>query len=75
MSAVAEPAASAELRLPVAGGRYRPRRPQDTLLHRVVREHLQTFLAHVGRLYARPLPRYVVQEFEQYLACGDLSRG
>jgi|LAHR01.1.fsa_nt_gb hypothetical protein len=54
---------------------YRPRRPQDTLLHRVVREHFPTFLAHTGRIYARPLPRYVAQEFEKYLVCGDLTRG
>ncbi len=56
-------------------GAYRPRRPQDTLLHRVVREHFRTFLAHTGRTYARPLPKYIVLEFEKYLACGDLSRG
>ena len=58
-----------------APGAYRPRRPQDTLLHRVVREHFRSFLAHTGRIYARPLPKYVVQEFEKYLVCGDLARG
>ena len=46
MSAVAEPAASAACPWPAAGGTYRPRRPQDTLLHRVVWEHFQTFLTH-----------------------------
>jgi hypothetical protein len=64
-----------ELLPPVVTGAYHPRRPQDTLLHRIVREHFQTFLAHTSRIYTRPLPRYVVQEFEKYVACGDLSRG
>jgi hypothetical protein len=45
------------------------------LLHRVVREHWSSFLRQVDRTYARPLPRYVVREFEGYLACGDLTRG
>jgi len=58
-----------------SAGAYRPRRPQDTLLHRVVREHFRTFVAQTGRIYARPLPRYVVLEFEKYLGCGDLTRG
>jgi hypothetical protein len=56
-------------------GAYRPRRPQDTLLHELVREHFSTFLEHTNRIYARPLPKYVVQEFEKYIVCGDLSRG
>ncbi len=61
--------------LPGRDGVYRPRRPEHTLLHRVVREHLQTFLAHVARTYARPLPRYVLQEFEHYLRCGIAAHG
>jgi len=75
MSVVAPDAASLVLRPPGVAGTYRPRRPQDTLLHRIVREHFQSSLAHTNRFYARPLPRYVVQEFETYVACGDLSRG
>jgi hypothetical protein len=55
--------------------RYVPRRPQDTALHRLVREHLATFLEHARTTYAAPLPRYVVEAFERYLACGDFSRG
>jgi len=58
-----------------ATGAYRPRHPQDTLLLIVVREHFRSFLAHTGRIDARPLPKSVVLEFEKYLACGDLTRG
>jgi hypothetical protein len=34
-----------------------------------------TFVAHIERTYAAPLPRYVVETFEHYLACGDVARG
>jgi hypothetical protein len=54
---------------------YVPRRPQDTLLHRLVREHYATFVAHTEATYAAPLPRYVTDAFERYLACGDFTRG
>jgi hypothetical protein len=54
---------------------YVPRRPQDTLLHRLVREHYATFVAHTEATYAAPLPRYVTDAFDRYLACGDFSRG
>jgi hypothetical protein len=46
-------------------------------LHRVVREHLLTFLAEgversqTGEGY----PYYVEKEFRSLLSCGDLSRG
>ena len=54
---------------------YRPRASQDTALHRLVREHLATFVAHTEAAYAAPLPRYVIDAFERYVACGDFSRG
>jgi hypothetical protein len=53
----------------------RPRTPQDTLLHRLVREHLATFVAPTEAPRAAPLPRYVKDAFERYLACGDFSGG
>ena len=54
---------------------YTPRKPHDTALYRIVREHLATFVAHTEATYAAPLPRYVVDAFDRYLACGDFSRG
>jgi hypothetical protein len=54
---------------------YRPRRSLDTLLHRVVGEHLDEFLRVTREQYDKPLPRYVVREFQEYLRCGDLSLG
>jgi hypothetical protein len=35
---------------------YVPHKPQDTLLHRLVREHDATFVAHTEAVYAAPLP-------------------
>jgi hypothetical protein len=61
--------------LPAQAREYVPRKPQDTLLHRLVREHLATFVAHTEATYAAPLPRYVTDSFERYLACGDFSQG
>lgn len=45
------------------------------MLHRVVREHLEEFLRLTREQYDKPLPRYVVREFQEYLRCGDLSLG
>jgi hypothetical protein len=45
------------------------------VLYGLVRKHLATFLAHTEATYSAPLPRYVVDTFERYLACGDFSRG
>ena len=61
------------MRTPVSA--YTPRRPHATVLHRLVREHLATFVAHTEATYAAPLPRYGVDAFERYLGCGDFSRG
>ena len=59
-------------RLPPA---YRPRNPTATVLYGIVREHLETFLSHARETYARPLPRYVEQEFRDYLRCGVFAHG
>ena len=41
---------------------YLPRRPTETVLYRVVRESLDTFVAQARETYERPLPRYVENE-------------
>ena len=42
---------------------YAPRRPTETALYGVVRDNLETFLSWARETYAKPLPRYVEQEF------------
>ena len=53
---------------------YQRRRPQDTVLYRVVQKNYRSFVA-VCEEADRPLPRFVRKEFEEYLACGILSEG
>jgi hypothetical protein len=54
---------------------YERRRPESATLHRVVRENLATLCAAVEQGCASPLPSFVKDELEGYLACGVLSRG
>ena len=54
---------------------YRSRRPTETVLYALVREHLETFLAHARESYGAPLPRYVENEFREYLRCGVFAYG
>jgi hypothetical protein len=41
---------------------YIPRKPEETVLYRVIAEHLETFLARQQER-DRALPRFVEQEF------------
>jgi Transposase zinc-binding domain/Putative transposase len=54
---------------------YLPRRPTETVLYKLVRQNLESFLAYARERYDGGLPRYVQHEFRRYLACGDFSRG
>ena len=53
------------------------REPEKTLLHQVLREHLETFLAAARErsAYGRGLPAFVERELRAYLDCGILARG
>lgn len=53
---------------------YIPHRPEETLLHQTLREHLETFLAR-ARERDHPVPRFVERELRGYLACGVLAHG
>jgi DNA-directed RNA polymerase subunit RPC12/RpoP len=55
---------------------YVRRRPEDTVLHQVVREHLETFLAEARlRGGGEDLPRFVERELREFLTCGLLTEG
>ena len=56
---------------------YRPRDAEHTVLHAVIREHLETFLNEAatdpdGRTRAA---RFVEEEFRAFLRCGVLAHG
>ena len=56
---------------------YRRRRPENTTLHRIVREHLETYLALAaeGDPLGDGVPAHVENEFRSYLKCGILAHG
>jgi hypothetical protein len=55
---------------------YVPRAPSQTVLYRVVADHLETFLASLDAdPDARGLPAYVERELYDYLQCGVLAHG
>ena len=55
---------------------YQRRRPEATVLYRIVQEHLATFLVRADADPGRPgLPRYVRREMGRFLSCGILCRG
>ena len=55
---------------------YQPRAMEGTILHRVVREHFETFRAEIAaRTEGSGLPSFVEREFREFVTCGVLSRG
>ena len=54
---------------------YERRRPEETILHCLVREHFATFLAQVEARTGTGLPEFVKDEFEAFLECGILAHG
>jgi ribosomal protein S27E len=53
---------------------YRRRRPEQTLLYRLVEEHYPRLLGLLAA-QGRWLPEYVQREFEDFLKCGRLEYG
>jgi hypothetical protein len=54
---------------------YLPRRPTETVLYKLVRQNLESFLAYAREHYDGGLPRYVENELRAYLRCGLFSEG
>ncbi len=75
ISTVGKASCSATAREGRKTGIYRRRRPAETLLYRVVQEHLETFLSLADDPMGHGLPGYVEQDFRKYLQCGILAHG
>jgi hypothetical protein len=55
---------------------YEPRSAAETVLHAVVRAHLEQFLAATASATdGAGVPRFIEREFRDFLGCGDLRRG
>ncbi len=65
-------AGAAHARLPST---YRRREPEKTILHTIVRDHLETFLEQAALPGGDGYPRFVEQQFRRYLDCGLLCNG
>ncbi|MBX3271024.1 MAG: transposase zinc-binding domain-containing protein [Sandaracinaceae bacterium] len=59
--------------MPARADGYARRRPEDTLLYALVREHWPRFLERAEEQGG--LPRFVVRDFDEYLRCGRLEHG
>lgn len=60
----------------IASGRvYARHKPEDTVLYQAVATYLDEFVAFARERHGHPLPKYVRQAFERYLACGRLDHG
>jgi len=53
---------------------YQRHEPEGSLLHEVVRDNLEPFLARAQSRH-QPTPRFVEQELRAYLRCGVLAHG
>ena len=55
-----------------AAARYRPRRPNQSVLYRCVQEHLETWLAQCrdGHDDEWSVPEHVERDFRRYVDCG-----
>jgi len=60
--------------LPYESPSYRRREPEQTVLHRVFLEHLETFLDR-ARTESSELPTFVKRELRAFVACGVLAYG
>jgi len=62
--------------VPAPSTTYQPRHPAQGLLHQIVHDHFETFRAHAACLReGEGLPRFVEQEFRDFLQCGWLAGG
>jgi hypothetical protein len=49
--------------------KYLQRRPEKTVLYRVIQQHLESVLEHASESSGKRLPTYVENEFRRYLEC------
>ena len=55
---------------------YVRRQPENGVLHRMLREHLETFLEEARlRGGGEGLPAFIERELREFLSCGVLARG
>jgi hypothetical protein len=53
---------------------YQRRRPELTPCYQIIQQELATFI-NDRQEEGRPVPNYVIEEFDEYLKCGILAHG
>jgi hypothetical protein len=62
--------------VPAPSTTYEPRHPEQGPLYQIVHDHFETFRVQAARLRdGEGLPRFVEQEFREFLQCGWLAGG
>ena len=54
---------------------YERHRPEQTTLYRLVQQHAASFIAHTEASTGGELPRFIKDEFDDFLECGILAYG
>ena len=54
---------------------YQPRHAEASVLHGVIRDHLDDFLRAADRADGAGLPAFIAREFREFLTCGVLAHG
>lgn len=59
-----------------ASERYQPRHAEASVLHEVIRDHVDDFLrAAADRADGAGLPEFIAREFREFLTCRVLAHG
>lgn len=53
---------------------YEQRKPETTLMHQIIREHLNTFVEEMFH-EERTMPQYILKTIDRYLECGIPAHG
>jgi hypothetical protein len=60
----------------VAGFEYKQRKPEDSLLRKVIKENRASFLQYIrSNRDGNSLPPFVIKELEKYIECGVIRKG
>jgi hypothetical protein len=54
---------------------YQQRNPENSVLYRIIQQHLESFIQHAHESSGQRLPKYVENEFRRYLECGLHAHG
>ena len=54
---------------------YERRRPENTLLYKLIQQNLLSFYQQLELEHGSGLPDFVKKEFDEFLKCGILSHG